>query len=51
MEIFYSLAAVFMQELFENGLFDINELSNKYNLNREQQRALKEIYNEYYNEN
>ena len=48
--VYESLTAILMQELFENGLFDINELATKYRFNNEMEVALKNIYNEYFGE-
>ncbi len=48
--IYEGLTAILMQELFENGLFDISELVVKYRLNANQTNALKELYDEYYGE-
>lgn len=39
-----------MQEMFENDLFDIAELTEKYTLNSEQVEELTNIYNELYGE-
>lgn len=47
-ETYYSLTAILMQELFENDLFNIKELADKYTMNKEQKTTLKELYNEYF---
>lgn len=49
-ETYYSLTAILLQEFEENSLIDLNELSNKYTMNKEQKTALKELYNEYFGE-
>lgn len=48
-EIYYSLAYVFIQELFDNGI-NIKDLAEKYPLTKSQQKAIKEIYSELYGE-
>jgi hypothetical protein len=48
--IYKDLTAILMQELFENDLFDIEELAEKYTMNNETKNALKELYNEYFEE-
>ena len=48
--IYEDLTAILMQELFENGLFNIDELVVKYTLDANQTNALKEVYDEYYSE-
>ena len=50
METIESLVYILMQELFENGLYDIEELTEKYTLNSEQVKELTNIYNELYGE-
>lgn len=45
-----NLTAILMQELFENGLFDINELTEKYTFSEELKEALTATYNQYYKE-
>lgn len=42
------LSCILMQELYENGLFDINEITKKYRMNKEFKMALQEIYHEYF---
>lgn len=49
-EIYKDLTAILIQELFENGLFNIEELAEKYTLNGNTKNALKELYNEYFEE-
>ena len=44
------LVYILLQELFENGLFDIEELSQKYTLSNKQIKKLEEIYNTLYGE-
>ena len=48
--IYECLTAILMQELFENGLFDIDEISKKYTMDEETETVLKELYKEYYGE-
>lgn len=48
--LYFGLTAILMQELFENGLFNIEEISNKYTMSAEQKTTLKEIYNIYFEE-
>lgn len=48
METIESLVYILMQELFENDLYDIEELTEKYTLNNEQVNNLNTIYNELY---
>lgn len=50
METTKSLVYVLMQEMFENDLFDIAELTEKYTLNSEQVEELTNIYNELFGE-
>lgn len=50
MTIYKDLTAILMQELFENDLFDLKELADKYTMTEEQKTALKEIYNIYFGE-
>ena len=45
---YYCLTAILMQELFENDIFNIEELSKKYTMNKAQETALEELYNVYY---
>lgn len=45
-----SIIWVLIQELFENGLFDIEELTSKYTLSKRQVAKIKEIYNALYEE-
>ena len=49
-DIFYCLTAILMQELFENGLFDVQELADKYTMSIEQTKTLFDIYNTYFGE-
>lgn len=42
------LTAILMQELFENGLFNIEELAEKYTMGKEQRQTLTELYNTYF---
>lgn len=39
---------ILIQELYENELFDIKELQEKYSLTAKQKIALQKIYNEIY---
>ncbi len=48
--IYEGLTAILMQELFENGLFDISELATKYGFSEEQEVTLRSIYSQYYEE-
>ena len=50
MKLERSLVYILMQELFENDLFEIEDLTNKYSLNKEQIKELDSIYNELYGE-
>lgn len=46
--IYEGLTAIFVQELFENGLFNIDEIAEKYTLSDKQKNALTNIYSEYF---
>lgn len=46
--IYEGLTATLMQELFENGLFNIDEIAEKYTLSDKQKNALTNIYSEYF---
>lgn len=48
--IYEDLTAILMQELFENGLFDINEIASKYTMTDKCKDCLLAIYNEYYSD-
>ena len=48
METMESLVYILMQELFENDLYDIQELTEKYRLSNNQRNLLKNIYDELY---
>ena len=50
MEEYYILSAVLMQELFENGLFDLEEIAEKYSLDSNVKESLEELYENYYGE-
>ena len=50
MGVYETLTYILLQELFENGLFDIDELNNKYILSKAQVKALNKTYNELYGE-
>lgn len=50
MENYYDLAAILMQELFENGLLDIDALQDKYEMTNEFKQCLVDLYNEYFYE-
>lgn len=47
-DTYRDLSCILMQELFENGLFDINEIAKKYRMNKKFKMALQEIYCEYF---
>ena len=47
-DIYYTLTAILVQELFENDLFDIEELAKKYTLNKDTKDTLTKIYKRYY---
>lgn len=48
METNKSLVYILLQELFENDLFDLDELADKYTMTSEQAHALQNIYDELY---
>ena len=46
---FKDLSAILMQELFENDLFNIDYIANKYNMNEQLKALLTNLYEEYFN--
>lgn len=50
MGVYETLTYILLQELFENGLFNIDELSEKYTLSNLQIKKLNKVYNELYGE-
>ena len=45
---YYTLAYIFIQELYENDLLNIEELKKKYSLNEKEINTLENIFNEIY---
>jgi hypothetical protein len=50
MEDYKDLTAILMQELFENDLFNIEELAKKYDMGKELKNCLLKVYKEYFEE-
>lgn len=50
MENYKDLCAILTQELFENDLFNIDELAKKYNFSQELRNTLTTIYNQYFDD-